>query len=300
MESVVMPAERPGWYADELKSSTHWRIPYVADPVALAAAVRGPLDGHPGFALVTDVPIAGRSPEECSDFAPSIVRFLGRPRPQGPAGATTLGWIVRDEGSSRFRPDGSFAPGVYTSKSHDELDIHNDSAMSNLGDEIDYFALLCLGSAAAGGQSVLLSVPTIVENLRQEFSEALTRLCRPYAFERSHVDHGGQQWIMAPVFDERPEGWLVRCNRQRIEMAQALTGKPLTDLDRMALDALDTVMMRPALQFRYTLAEGDLLIINDHLILHARDAFQDDVEAGRRRCLIRVLLDAVEPHRSDT
>jgi hypothetical protein len=268
-----------------------WRVSYTDDHHALAVQIMRRVDGYPGFALVTGVPVDDLTPEQACVFAPELLKSVGDPLPQGPEGAMTLGWLVRDEGSSRFRSDGTYRPGVYTSKSADDLDIHNDGAMSPHGHEVDMFGLLCLGTASAGGESTLIRTHAVIDVLRRERPREFERLCQPYAFERSHVAQSGRAPVMwAPIFDLGGARPRVRCNRQRVEMAPAITGVPLDAGDLAALDALDEVLGRRALQHRLTLARGDLLVVDDHAVLHKRGAFTDDPAAGQRRCLVRVLL----------
>lgn len=268
-----------------------WQVPYTDDHHALANQIMRGLDGFPGFALVSGVPVDDLPPEQACVFAPELLKSVGDPLLQGPEGAMSLGWLVRDEGSSRFRADGTYRPGIYTSKSADDLDIHNDGAMNPHGHEVDMFGLLCLGTASAGGESTLIRTPAVIDVLRREFPREFERLCQPYAFERSHVAQSGQAPVMwAPIFDLGGARPRVRCNRQRVEMAPAITGVPLDASDLAALDALDEVLGRRDLQYRLTLARGDLLVVDDNAVLHKRGAFTDDPAAGQRRCLVRVLL----------
>lgn len=56
----------------------------------------------------------------------------------------------------------------------------------------------------------------------------------------------------------------------------------------MALDALHAAAMECAI--KVDLVPGDLLFFNSLGMLHSRDAFVDDVELGRKRHLLRILL----------
>ena len=93
-----------------------------------------------------------------------------------------------------------------------------------------------------------------------------------------------------PVFRPVERGLRVRWNRQRIEMAQTLTGTRLTPTDVAALDAFDEVVARPGLAVHHQLDTGECLVVDDHRVLHGRSAFVDHDEPDRRRCLVRVLL----------
>ena len=278
-----------GWSAADIASGT-WTIDHRDDADGLAATIVEVLEQGPGFAAVTGVPLDGLDLEGAGALALDLVSRLGRPLPQGPQDAPTLTWLIRDEGTSRFAADGAYEKGIYTSKSHDDLDLHNDGAMRPHGHEVDLFALLCVDAAMAGGESVFVSAGAVIDVLRAEFPRAFERLCRPFPFERSHVTYAGQAPVSwAPVFDLGGPRPRVRWNRQRIEMAPAVTGVRLTPHDVDALDAMDAVLARPALRFRHTLARGELLVVDDARVLHGRSSFRDD-PAASGRCLIRVLL----------
>ncbi|MDG4826936.1 TauD/TfdA family dioxygenase [Asanoa sp. WMMD1127] len=276
------------WSAAEIAAGD-WTIDHRDDVDGLAAEIRDVLERGPGFAAVTGVPVDDL--DTACARALAIVGVLGRPLPQGPERAPTLTWLIRDEGTSRFAADGAYEKGIYTSKSHDDLDIHNDGAMRPHGHEVDLFALLCVEAAMAGGENVFVSSGAVIDALRADFPRAYERLCQPFAFERSHVAYAGQDLVSwAPVFDLAAPRPRVRWNRQRIEMAPPVTGVPLTADDVSALDAMDAVLARPELRFRHTLARGELFVVDDARMLHGRTSFRDDPAAPTGRCLVRVLL----------
>jgi hypothetical protein len=288
----VSSAGEQGWCASDLDRLSFSRIPYVADRSSLTTALVQRLDDGPGFAIVTGVPLDGLSLEEACDAAPELLSELGEPFLQGSRESARFGWLIRNEGSIRSEPDASHRDGGHMSKSGDHLDIHNEGAMRPYGYEIDLFALLCVESALEGGETILVSARTIIDVLRREHPAHLDRLRRPFAFERAQVTQPGQAPVAwGPVFEEVGGRLRVRYSRQRIEMAPALSGVPLTCEDVAALDALDEVLSRPDLQFRHMLSPGDLLVVDNHLVLHGRSGYTDDGGAGRRRCLVRVLLE---------
>lgn len=278
------------WKAEDLTSNSSWRPDFRTLGRDSLDVAKGLLDNGPGFAIVTGVPIHEATIDAQVNQVVDLLTVFGHPLPQGPEGDTKLGWIVRDEGASRFGPDGSYVPQIYTSKSADFLDIHNDGAMRPYGLDVDLFALFCLSPAEAGGGSTLVSSLSVFSMLQKEHPKELERLCEAFPFERSHVTPSGQTPIIwAPVF-EWVEGRLrVHCNRQRIEMARATIPEQFGAIERAALEALDDILGRDELQIRYQLSQGDLLIVDDHLVLHGRDSFVDAPDRAKR-CLIRILL----------
>lgn len=281
-DTTVSKADEQGWLASDL-ACLSFSIPYVADRSSLTTALLQRLDDGPGFAIVTGVPLDGLSLEEACDVAPELLSELGEPFLQGP----------RD--STHTRPLGnSYHAGArawLANQSGDRLDIHNEGAMHPYGEEFDLLALLCLESAVEGGETILVSARTVVDVLRREHPVHLDRLRRPFAFDRAQLTQPGQAPVSwGPVFEEVGGRLRVRYHRQRIEMAPALSGVPLTCEDVAALDALDEILTRSDLQFRHILSPGEFLVVDNHAVLHGRSGFTDDGGAGRQRRLVRVLL----------
>jgi hypothetical protein len=281
----------PGWRAERAPSPTGWRVDYQGDQEALARELTRRLDGDLGFAIITGIPVSGMSLPQAQEFAPRMLSGLGQILPQGPVSALSPSWLVRDEGSRRFDGTGQYNQAVFTSKTRDSLDIHNDNAMRPYDREFDCFALLAYRKAKFGGESVLVHARSVYAVLEKEFPDELDCLRGSFPFERGHVIYSGQApLIWAPVFEEVGDRLRVHCNRQRIEMAVRAFELQLGDKERNALDALDLVLARPELRISYLLDEGECLVVNDHEVLHGRTAFQDYDDATRRRCLIRVLV----------
>jgi hypothetical protein len=278
------------WKAGDLTGNPSWRPDFQTLGRDSLGVAKDLLDNGPGFAIVTGVPILEATIDAQVNQVINFLKVFGNPLPQGPEGDTKLGWLVRNEGVSRFGPDGSYVPQIYTSKSADFLDIHNDGAMRPYGLDVDLFALFCLSPAEVGGESTLVSSLSVFSMLQKEYPRELERLCKAFPFERSHVTPSGQEPIIwAPVFEWVKGRLRVHCNRQRIEMAWATIPEQFGAVERAALEALDDILGRDELQLRCQLGQGDLLIVDDHLVLHGRDSFVDTPDRAKR-CLIRILL----------
>ena len=287
---------RKGWVRQTFRSPGDWQISYDPDHRVLSRRILDRLDDGPGFAVITQTPVANMTTDEAQRFAPEFLAAVGQPLLQGLGDEATLGWLVRDEGMRRFQATASkgapeYQTGVFTSKTPDALEVHNDAAMKPYGNDVDLVGLLAHRTAKAGGESILISTHTAYAVLRQEYPRELDRLCRPFAFERGHILPPGEDRVLwEPVFKLGDGRLQVRCNRQRIEMAPAVTGISLGEEDTAALDALDAVLARPELQLSLLLAEGDCLVTDEHAVLHGRSAFVDHPEPDRRRCLVRVQM----------
>nr|WSW49252.1 TauD/TfdA family dioxygenase [Streptomyces sp. NBC_01001] len=286
------------WLAEQAKSSIELPIPYKNDHGSVARQISDQLNIYFGFAVVTGLSVNPLDPEGSAEVAMDLLSRLGRPLRQGPPAGSSLKWLVRYEGVDRFRSNGRFQQGVYTSKSRDAIDIHNDGAMEPYGHQIYISSLLCVEAVAEGGRTTLVSTLTVMNIVRREHPQHFERLCRPFAFERTHVTPaGGDPVFFAPVFDLSRTDVKVHWNRQRIEMAAEITGVPLTPSEVGALDALDAAIMRPEVQLNHSLRPGELLVINDDLILHGRSQFSaaDASGAAWFECFSRATLACTSP-----
>ena len=57
-----------------------------------------------------------------------------------------------------------------------------------------------------------------------------------------------------------------------------------------ALDSLNAIMNRAELQLRFAMEAGDILLLNNHSVLHSRTAFEDHPEIDRRRHYARMWM----------
>ena len=64
----------------------------------------------------------------------------------------------------------------------------------------------------------------------------------------------------------------------------------MTDLQREALDFVETTAGNPSLHFQFRQERGDILLMNNFSTLHRRSAFEDHEEPELRRHLFRIWL----------
>src|SRR5262249_62284857 len=94
---------------------------------------------------------------------------------------------------------------------------------------------------------------------------------------------------MLRVLGVRDGRFTSHYSRTYIEAAQKLPGVPrLTPAQEAAMDLIAEV--GEALCYRMRLDPGDMQLLNNHVIYHARDAFTDDAASGQVRRLFRLWL----------
>ena len=156
-------------------------------------------------------------------------------------------------------------------------------------DGADLLGLLTIRPAAQGGQSRLTSSVSVFNALRSESPHLIHRL-----FEPVLLDLRNEQAPGTP-----PVVWITPCAHHEGQLKTVYLSDYFRSADRhpgvtidpeakILFDLYDRLATHPDLELRFTLEAGDLLIINNHVILHARDAFVDVPHA--KRLLLRFLV----------
>jgi hypothetical protein len=243
---------------------------------AFAERISGELSAHLGFVVLTDFPVDALSEPAVETAYWTFGLFLGRPVSQNSRGEL-LG-RVEDRGADIGSPV--------------QRGYESSAALPFHVDRTDVVGLLCVRPAAAGGISRLVSAKTVHDVLLTEAPGLLAELYRPFPGDRRGEQQPGEPgWTCTPIFSRIGPSFAMRYVRRFIEASQRHPGVPvLTDRQRSAMDALDAVLERPGIALEIELRRGDLQLINNFHILHARTAFTDDSASGRRRLLLRLWL----------
>ncbi len=170
------------------------------------------------------------------------------------------------------------------------LPFHTDGA--------DVVGLLCLGVAAEGGLSVIVSASTVYNAIRQERPDLLEVLMRGFYHHRRGEQAPGEGPISAeriPVFSFH-RGLLHCCyNRNPVMWAQK-EGVVLSPKEIEALDYLDAVTARPQMQVSMDLQVGDIQYLNNYVCFHSRGEYHDG--PNHRRHLLRIWVNLKESRRA--
>jgi Taurine catabolism dioxygenase TauD, TfdA family len=159
-------------------------------------------------------------------------------------------------------------------------------------DRCDLVALLCLKRAKSGGQSMLVSSMTLHNVIAERRPDLLERLYRPFPVDRrGEVPEGKGPFYEAPVFNEYEGHVSVLYSRLHIGSAQRFPeARRLTPEDVEALDMLQELAGDPELRLDMNFMPGDVQILNNHMMLHARTGFEDYPEPEKKRHLLRLWL----------
>ncbi len=241
-----------------------------------------------GLAKLSGLPVAKYSDDDLKIIWYGIGLHLGTPVSQSHAGLRLK--MIRDEGASVGEVYGQmqeakgphFLSAYARAVSNGPLRFHTDRT--------DVVGLLCIDQAVSGGLSKIASTVAIHNEILRRRPDLLEELFRPYPRSRlGEEKNGGELFYMLPVFGLRDGRFTSHYSRTYIEAAQKLPHVPrLTDRQMEAMDLLAEVA--ESLCYRMHFQPGDMQFLNNHVIYHARDAFADDVGAGRMRRLLRLWL----------
>jgi hypothetical protein len=206
-----------------------------------------------------------------------ITSYFGIPVSQNARGHL-LGH-VRDEGREISDP---YARAYQTNQ---RMDFHTDML------PIDVLGLFCLRKAKSGGASKLTSALTIHNVLREERPDLLDALYGMFHLDwRGEEPAGENPWFSIPMLSECRGRITARiCSLVYYESA-ARFGEQyrLTPLQLEALVAVQEIANRPELMLTMDFQEGDIQLINNHTMMHAREAYEDYPEPERQRHLLRM------------
>lgn len=229
-----------------------------------------------GFALVQGVPVGGLTEEQRVLVAVGISAHIGNLVPQGPKRAPVV--HVRDVGAD--------------SASSTTRSYQHNGRLGFHADPTDVVALLCLQPARSGGLSAIVSSVAVHNALVAARPDLARLLYEPWWFDRRTGD-GPDSFYQQPVYAIGVDGRLsTRYGPDYMRSAQRGAHVPPLDTERVeAMEMLDRLNHDPGFLLTMELRPGDLQLLNNHVILHGRTAYEDHPEPERRRHLIRLWLD---------
>ncbi|MEU1371283.1 TauD/TfdA family dioxygenase [Streptomyces sp. NPDC005803] len=248
-------------------------LPTLADELAGAAAE---LATGRGFVLVKGIGVGELSDRDAGTVLRGICQYLGRPVPQDAEGRTLC--HVRDAAAA------AAGPAVSVLRSRAGVPFHTDEA--------DLLGLLCLRPARSGGDTSLVSSAALHNAVVDRRPDLAERLYRTHFFDRRDAHAPGEPpYAAAPLATTYGAELSLRYDRGRLEAARDLAGVPGPEqADTELYDLVDALARSSRLRLDLRLEAGDLLLVDNHAVLHARSAFEDVGPPGRGRHLLRMWL----------
>jgi hypothetical protein len=250
------------------------------------AEVSAKLEDGRGLVLLRRLPVERYREDELRIVYWGLGLYLGTPRYQNAQGE--LIGDVRDEnrlygGVREVDPARSGEPRTSRNKARSAgpLRFHTDRT--------DVVTLLCVRPAAKGGLSKVVSAPAVSNAILARRPDLHAVLCAPYYHSREGEAGGRQRSYAMPIFGLRDGRFTSQYSRTFVENAQGLPGvPPLTAVQSEALDLWAEVCEE--LCYGMELQAGDLQLLNNHVVYHARTTYEDDPRPGHDRLLMRLWL----------
>jgi TfdA family taurine catabolism dioxygenase TauD len=250
------------------------------------ADVSQQLEHGRGLVLLRRIPVERYSDDELRVIYWGLGLHLGTPRFQN--GNGELIGDVRDEnrlyGAVReVNPMQTGEPRTSRNKARSAgpLRFHTD--------RVDVVTLLCVRPAAKGGLSKVVSSAAVYNTILERRPDLHALLCANYYHVREGEKGGKQQYYAMPVFGMRDGRLTSQYSRTFVENAQHVPEVPrLTDAQNAALDLWAEVCEE--LCYGMDMQAGDIQLLNNHAVYHARATYEDDPRPGHDRFLMRLWL----------
>jgi hypothetical protein len=231
-----------------------------------------------GVLLIRGVPVEKYDKQRASKIYWGVGMHLGNPWPQNAKGhllgdVTDQGRAI-DDPNARGNEIGGYA-----------FPFHSDGS--------DLVGLFCLDAGASGGASLVANALTIHNELVRTEPELAAALYTSFAYDfRGEQAPGARPWYTMPVFSRRKDRLFVRYIRPYIEAARRHEDAPRpSPAAREAMDRVDAMCADPTFHASMTMRPGDMQFVDNYHVLHAREAYTDDREAGKIRHLKRLWLE---------
>ncbi len=274
LETAVQTARRNG-QTEATVTRDSFPLPTVS---AWLAAIRQEVEFGRGFVLLRGIPMQRYSDADAGLLFRGIGCHIGEVVTQNAKG-DLLGH-VRDQGYADYRGRND----IRGYQTRARLEFHTDV--------VDIVGLMCLRAAREGGHSLIVSSTTVHNEMLRDTPLLLGLLYGNFLFDRRGEETAGQPpYFVSPVYSFY-QG-LLSCRPAVIEYiysAEPKTGIPLSPAQRAALETLIGHALREDLQLGMDLEPGDIQLLNNSVILHARTNFVDHDEPERRRHLLRLWL----------
>lgn len=157
-------------------------------------------------------------------------------------------------------------------------------------DQCDVVTLLCLQTSMTGGSSKIVSAPAVHNEMLRRHPELVTELTADMFWTKhGEVAPGEDPWYRMAVFNYL-DGYLTTAGGYKhIEKGHALPGNPpLTKAQMDAFALLAEINEELHLSMHFEI--GDVQILNSHVTMHSRTAYQDWPAPEKRRRLWRLWL----------
>lgn len=185
---------------------------------------------------------------------------------------------IRDDGSDPSDPS------VRLYRTREPQPFHVDGS--------DAVALLCLKPAKSGGKSSIVSSVSIYNEIVRR-KPHLEKCMHELYYYDSYGQHraGEDPWFTLPIFAGTSESFRFMYIRWYIDKCQQNPAAPRLRPEQVELlDLIDQLAASDSLRLDMDFQPGDIQLLSNRVILHAREGYEDFPEPERKRHLLRLWL----------
>jgi hypothetical protein len=230
-----------------------------------------------GFVLIKGLPRASLTFEQFAAAVWGLNSFFGFPLSQNAQGELLTEVVDASAVESTSR----------TYRSALELGLHTDVT--------GMLSLACWNPARRGGAIVLASGVTIHNEIARRAPHLLEVLYRGFHYHRLGEQGPHQEPVTpfrVPVFAVRNGQISVRCARAGFIAGHHELHLPFSDKEVEAIALFDEIAGQPGNRLTFPLEAGDLVVINNYVVMHTIEPFEDYDQPACKRRLLRMWLDA--------
>ena len=233
-----------------------------------------------GFVVLRGIPVGSYDIEESIRTYWGIGKYFGNARSQNGKGHV-LGHVC-DLGA---RYDAFKNPGkarIYQTKVRQLF--HTDG--------VDIVSLMCLQKAKAGGESSISSSVYVHDEMYRRDQDLWAAMYEPFWRDRrGEVPAGKKPYYPSAMFHYYEGRLSTTYSRDYAESCDRFPElPPMTERQVAALDLFDDITEHADTRLDMEFEPGDVQILHNHQILHARSDFEDWPEIERKRHLLRLWL----------
>lgn len=245
---------------------------------ALMAEVKRGLTDGPGCAVLDRLPMDRISRDEAVALYWLLGSMVAQPVAQKWNGLMV--YDVRDVGNKH-------GIGVRGSTTSAELNFHTDNSYALVPPQ--FIGLLCLQTAIEGGESRLISWRSVYNRMLEQHPDLLERGFDRFLYDRNNEHLPGAPKAMSkPALAIRDSDIDVRLSMNAIADGYEMTGQAIDPDGRRFLEAVKEILADPAMRIDLDFEPGQIQLINNRVIGHARTGFKDDPAPDKKRHLVRL------------
>ncbi|NEQ37560.1 MAG: TauD/TfdA family dioxygenase [Okeania sp. SIO3I5] len=247
-------------------------LPYLSKKLSYILDV---IENGIGAVVLRGIPVEKYEPIEIKKLLWGMSLYLGTAI--GQSSARELMNDLKDKGLKIGDPKSRYL------NSRGAAALHSDGYC-------DLVMMLSIAEAKWGGESEIASSVAVHNEMLKYYPDFLKVLYEPFNHKLPDRHQGMMEdYYPLPIFANYQDYFVCTYARYLIEDAQNYTKAPrLSEKQKQALNQLDELYNNPKFKLTFRLLPGDLILINNLVVLHGRKEYTD--EATTKRHLLRLWL----------